>query len=166
MIARLHWGCVASEAIGTPGTWFALWPEPVDHDLCFAAAGFDAFADSDEAWGTDFERLAERLLVTLTEIAGPPAETVPAMRVRRWPVAGKQPTPLAYLTLAAMDDQWPACRLELGSPVRGVIATGNGHPIFWIWLAAELAARWHEYLHRVAARLPVSETALRWSHLR
>src|SRR5262245_34955798 len=36
------------------GETLVLWPERVDHDACFEAAGFTDFVDTDEAWDDAF----------------------------------------------------------------------------------------------------------------
>jgi hypothetical protein len=168
-IRCLHWGRVGDEPdCGTTGTLFALWPEPVGHDACFQAAGFRAFEDSDAQWDAEFDRVAERLVAELTAAAGAPVDAAPAMaRAGRWPVVSERRLdPVEHLAAAAKDDQWPPCRLEFGSPVAAVITTRDGHPMFWIWLALDLAALWRESLRRVASQRLAVETSLRWSCLR
>jgi len=168
-IRRLHWGRLGDESNGpAAGTLFALWPEPIDSDPCFQAAGFCVFEDSDEQWHAEFDQLAAHLAVTLTAAAGALVDAAPATAVAGcWPrVRRRTLDPVEHLVFAAKDDQWLPCRLEFGSPVAAVLTASNGHPIFWIWLGSELAMRWPEHLHRFAALLPVIETPLQWSCLR
>ena len=49
---QIHWSLVpATEAmdLAPPGhRLLAIWPAPVNHDVCFKAAGFTLFGDNDK----------------------------------------------------------------------------------------------------------------------
>jgi hypothetical protein len=62
-ISRVNWGEVNNgrpEWSSPSGQLYAIWPSPVDHDLCFDAAGFADFGDSDDLWHRDFNDLVAR----------------------------------------------------------------------------------------------------------
>lgn len=143
---------------------FALWPEPVDHDLCFEKAGFTQFADSDESWDADFESLAERLLHALRNngtmrlVSGERA--VSRTGLFRRPEVGSL---LQTLIFAAQDDQFPICILEFGQPASARISVGHGHPIFWVELLDTTV--FPAVLNDAANKLPVAESMLQWEML-
>jgi hypothetical protein len=63
-IQRIHWADLGAHRYeGRAGQLHVVWPSPVDHDACFAAAGFNKFADSDDVWDADFLAALERLVV-------------------------------------------------------------------------------------------------------
>src|SRR5262249_52989138 len=113
-------------------------------------------------------RVAEQLVAELTAAAGAPVDASPQWQGQAdgsWSANGGSIRSNTSRP-AAKDDRWPPCRLEFGSPVTAVITTRDGHPIFWIWRAPELAARWHESLRRIASQRLAIETSLRRSCLR
>jgi hypothetical protein len=145
---QVNWGEVGERpAWASSGRLFAVWPSPVDHDACLAAAGFGDFADSDEAWDADLVRLVE------TVIAGLSGWGEPVM------TSGDSPdrSIISGLLAAAGDDNFPPCVVTFGA--RAFVRTSDGHPIVWVSLEgggieallASLAVTWE-----VRAR------ALRW----
>lgn len=135
----------------TLGHLRALIPLPVNSDACLAAAGLDDFADSDEAWDQDFDRMLELLLSTMDTAA---AQLVVATAERSESLAERllrllpwrhTPTPPATqdaasaLSTAARDDQY----LKFASlATRGVtLHTADGHPIVWVWTTDD--TNWH-----------------------
>jgi hypothetical protein len=147
VIERVHWGKVGPCAWrGQKGTLFGVWPAPLDHDACFAEAGFKDFRDTDDAWEEEFEALLQRLVAAFA---------------RCGPTTSKRPAEV--LARAARDDRFEPCVVELGAPPRALLSTSDGHPIVWIWLRDDAAEVWGEALG--LAGLPTVETALTWQRL-
>jgi hypothetical protein len=70
-ISRVNWGELKNERpqwSSMSGRLYAIWPSPVDHDLCFDAAGFADFSDSDDLWHRDFNDLVARVLESLGDL--------------------------------------------------------------------------------------------------
>src|SRR5687767_14897383 len=65
----IHWSPVPSAPDGVE--LFALWPSPMNDDVCFREAGFTDFGDGDENWDADAQSLLTRLLDALSSY-GPP----------------------------------------------------------------------------------------------
>jgi hypothetical protein len=142
-----------------PDGWrlWALWPSPVDHDVCFAAAGFTDLADTDDDWSAELAQLIERLLAAL----GP---DTPRLSAGEYPAhRGRARTSLAdALLAAASNDAFPACVVVAGEPAHSLLRTSNGHPIIWIARAeGELTA----ILAAVAGGLELRELELDFSRL-
>lgn len=169
-IEAMHWGDVGDRSYqGDRGRLVALWPDPVDHDACFARAGFDRFADTDAAWDTDFAIIIQDVLAALRNygsqvVIGEPIFQRPLIdRLLRKRV----PTLALHeqIALVARDDQWAPCHVDFGSPVRAVVCVSDGHPILWIWLHQDLANAWHDHLVTIARGRTLIETTLRWDVL-
>lgn len=168
-IRALHWANLGTKAHPLEGQLFALWPAPVQHDRCFAAAGFTDFSDGGEAWDEDYERLIAVVLAVLGEhgqasVHAEALEKRPGLlerlRLRRAEVA----TPLQQLLWADFDDNSPI-RVAFGAPARAFVQRSDGHEILWIWLHRDLAATWPALLGRAAGDVPVVQTDLAWDHL-
>lgn len=160
-IIRVHYSQVpTSEALNR----FAVWPEPVDHDVCFQKAGFTAFADTNDTWDAEFDKLFDRLFSTLEE-RGPARLAGGELPVRRTGFLKPKEVGslLMALLCAAQDDQFPPCSVEFGDPVSARVTTSDGHPILWIELSN--AADFSSILTTVADGLPVCETSLEWELL-
>ncbi len=160
-ILRLNWGEVRGETatwIPDSGRLFALWPSPVDHDLCFKAAGFRDFADSDEAWHGDFAQLVQLTLQAMQYLGA-------ANLVAGEYVTKDKPGETALidaLLAAALDDGFPPCRLTFGGPGVAFLRSGHGLPVLWLWLATGDA---EEILKAVACGRPLSRMDLAWANL-
>lgn len=145
-----------------PGTLLAVLPEPVNADASLEAAGYDSFADGDEEWDDDFERLIASLLDALSRRDGTPALRAPARRpaARRgwWSFPRPAPTPalspLDALASAGHDDQWLefACA-AFGPGQSAALFTSDGHRLLWLWFAADSDV---DELVEVARRAPAS----------
>lgn len=123
-IARVHWAEITEARpswSSASGRLYAIWPSPIDHDACFAAAGFSDFGDSDEAWDAEFAEFVEKTLAVLGEIG----------KARGGPRASLRDALIA----AARDDNFPPCVVSFGEPVVASVRTSDGHPILWIWIA-------------------------------
>ena len=49
----------------------AIWPAPVNHDVCFKEAGFSLFGDNDADWDQAAERLLARVVGILSRHGAP-----------------------------------------------------------------------------------------------
>lgn len=135
-----------------------LWPAPVDHDACFAAAGFRDFADTTPAWDADFATLLANVVAYFSE------------KGAGYLAAGEAPPPryaspsplVAALAAPARDDTFPWCEVRFGVPAALRIRTGAGHPLLFLW--AEVLD-WRELLEAVGAQRPVTRLALEWERL-
>jgi hypothetical protein len=160
-ISRVNWGEVGEARPSwspVSGRLCAIWPSPVDHDQCFAAAGFTDFADSDGTWWLHFGDLVARIVGVLE----PAGHAV--VRTGETPsgVEGRQVVPQALLA-AATDDNFPTCLVEFGDPPRASIRTSNGHAIMWLWTADGTAI--DAVLSAMALGHEVRQLSLRWDKL-
>jgi hypothetical protein len=146
-IRHLNWDEVAhAQPLWRPRGWrlLALWPSPIDHDTCFAGAGFSDFEDSDDAWHARFSELVADVVRERAHHGEP--RLVEGEQPRK---KGRQTEPLRdALLAAASDDNFPACVVEFGSPRRALVRTSDGHPMLWIASSSDL----HEELQAVAAK--------------
>jgi hypothetical protein len=169
----LHWSAASPvEKAKTPReglTLLALWPAPVNPDVCFEEAGFDDFGDNDLAWDAQASALLERLLATL-QIYGP-AQLVsqPLVNALPWYI---QPfkTPIAktlreQIELPMQWDSLPPCQVVFGSS-GAALRTGRGHYLFWVTLPETDKAAIEKFVACVAADVLVTQTCLNWARLR
>jgi hypothetical protein len=73
-IARVNWAEITDVRpawSSGSGRLCAIWPSPVDHDACFAAAGFSDLGDTDEVWDAEFAELVETTVAVLGGIGKP-----------------------------------------------------------------------------------------------
>jgi hypothetical protein len=147
---------------------FALWPSPVNHDVCFQQAGFTVFGDGDESWDTDAEGLLTRLLEVLSGYGVPQQTSKPAEKHRPWyrrPFS--KPGILDFREQVELPLRWddmPDCVARFGTS--GVsLRTGRGHHIFWITMPDSEAASFPSIVARVAASHPIVQTDLKWEYL-
>lgn len=168
-IARLHWDALGRRSFEVAtGALFALWPEPVNADACFARAGFECFADPDDSWDDDLERLVRGIGAALGrygEAVATGVELVTAPR-RLWRAGGAaRLSPWQRLAIAATDGPCGPCRVDLGAPAVAATFASDGHPIFWIWLNDRVADDWQRCLQAVASERAAIATRLRWVDL-
>src|ERR1700693_5711314 len=101
-IGAINWDNVPTahlpQWIEPSGTLLAIWPSPVDHDVCFANAGFSEFADSDEPYDAEWKQMLERLLDALARFGEMRLENKDRPRLRatwwdclRWWRQARQP---------------------------------------------------------------------------
>jgi hypothetical protein len=170
MITRIHWGSVGCcRWHDQIGRLFAVWPEPVDHDACFQAAGFGRFDDTGASWDSEFRRILDGALGTLAsygapDLGGPEAAGSASLLDRLLRRTRPAPSLRERVEIAATDDNLP-CWLEHGAPPRALLLVSDGHPILWIWLATEVADDWPRHLAALAAPTETVETTLTWEHL-
>jgi len=170
-IERIRWGSVGPYRLDQASGWlFALWPEPINHDACFKAAGVEQFGDPDPLWDSDLQSLNERVVSTLSGHGDP--------RV----VSGDQPVkasflarllererraldPSEHLALVMHDDQFRPCRVDFGPTPRDAALASDGHAIVWIWLHESVAETWQQVLQELAAYRDVGPKTLKWDCL-
>jgi hypothetical protein len=167
---RVHWSRVddaSSEADGP--VVYAIWPSPVNPDVCFAAAGFTDFGDHEDEWDA---AMVDRLLAELSAFGAPRLLSEPLFpqvpllcRLFRQPEA----LPLAdQVILPMLWDSCPDCVVAFGDGGASV-RTGCGHVIFWVALPAALVPRRDEapmVVVRAAGGHPLVHTTLVWARLR
>lgn|GEM_PF-2036613 len=168
----VHWSLVPPTVEGSQeGTALAaVWPAPVNPDVCFEAAGFTDFGDADDAWERHADGLLERLIAELG-VYGEPRLMSASLRTRpgvaRRLLGGEGETlPLTEQIQAPMHhDSLPDAVVAFGS--RGVeLRAGGGHVLYWITLPASELDRFISWvLPRLAGGAPLHETALEWRHL-
>jgi len=161
-------GDVARRYASEGSLLFALWPSPVNHDVCFREAGFTDFADGDETWDAHADGLLTRLLAELSSYGQPHLVSKVAERHQPW---YRRPfsTPESFdlreqIELPIQWDELPDCVVAFGES--GVsLRTGSGHHIFWIVLPQREGSAFASMVDRVAASHPVVRTELRWESL-
>lgn len=161
-IHSLNWGEVADARpswAGVFGRLWAIWPSPVDHDVCFDAAGFHDMDDSDSAWDDDFSVFLERMLAALAVLG------TSSLMAGEYPRHGRHAcaTLRDALTAAATVDNFPPCVVSFGHPAVAWIRTSDGHPIVWLW-----TIEWAEIetvMPTIASELPIHEVKLQWEKL-
>ena len=149
-VERVHWDVVESSE---ETLLAAIWPGPVDHDACFAEAGFTSFRDSDEAWDEEFEAITAALVEALSAY-GPPE-----LQGER---DGQEP--VAALLEAAACDNAPRAVVRFGEYLE--LSTGDGHSLFWLEIGQGALLSFEELVRRVAGGRRVDRTPLTWSALR
>ena len=160
-VEKINWGQVGPARpawADASGQLWAIWPSPVDHDACFAAAGFNEMADTDAAWDDDFSELLERLLTALKTFGEP------RLVEGEYPCQGRRVSTSLREALfaAATNDHFPPCIVSFGEPAQASVRTSDGHPILWLWTSEALGI---DRLLTAAAGLPVREAALQWDAL-
>ena len=162
----IHWSPVPGADEGR--ALFALWPSPVNPDVCFREAGFTDFGDGDESWDADADGLLTRLLEVLSSYGAPRLMSKPAEHhlswYRRLFTKAEVFDLRQQIELPIQWDELPDCVVHFGDS--GVaLRTGSGHHIFWITLPSSEAALFASLVGRVAASHPVARTELRWECL-
>lgn len=145
----------------------AIWPAPVNHDACFAEAGFTLFGDNDEAWDQAAENVLSRVIAALSRFGAARLVSTPLRDQPPWylrPFRAGRELPLRQQALWPMQwDSLPpfhACFGKGGATLR----TGNGHFLLWVNLPDGAPAS-SEFVTTVAEPWPVVETGLRWRAL-
>ncbi len=147
---------------------FALWPAPVNPDVCFEKAGFTDFGDGDASWDADADGLLTRLLEVLSDYGAPCQTSKPAAKhlpwYRRFFSAPEVFDLREQIQLPLSWDHLPDCVVRFGTS--GVsLRTGRGHHIFWITMPEVPARSFPSLVTRVAASHPAVQTDLRWQYL-
>jgi hypothetical protein len=162
----IHWSRVSKPQ--NDEVLFALWPSPVNPDVCFQKAGFTDFDDGDESWDANAGDLLTRLLEVLNGYGVPQQTSTPAEKHLPWyrrPFSKREVLGFRQqIEFPLRWDNMPDCVVKFGSS--GVsLRTGRGHYIFWITMPDSEAAHFPSVVARVAASHPIVQTDLKWEHL-
>lgn len=167
----LHWSRVPNPpADALPGVQVhALWPSPVNPDVCFKEAGFTDFEDADASWDGQADALVQRVLGALSQHFGPAAlRHAPILQGLPWYRAlftRPQPLPLwEQLSRPMHDDRHAPADIRFGSSgarVRG----GEGHQLMWIDWPSPAPLAFEAFVLSLAAGAPVQQTELNWAAL-
>jgi hypothetical protein len=161
-LRRLNWGEVTQGRppwSATSGRLFAIWPSPVDHDVCFEEAGAEDMEDTDAEWDDAFSAMLDRLLSKLAEI-GPPRL-----------IEGEYPGTGSHLSrslrdallAAALDDNFAPRSVIFDAPARASVRTSDGHALLWVWIGFDL--RIESLVSEIAGPVPTRCATLNWSKL-
>ncbi len=168
----INWGTVVDGG-DFPAGWqvYALWPAPVNDDVCFKDAGYNDFQSDDENyseayWDAQAEILHQRLIRTLSDLGEPALLSKPLLGKRSLSRFWK---PGESLPLAEQLN-WPACHdsLPLAVVRFGEVAElrmGNGHRLYWIGLSPESPLNFTGVLLAVAKGWPRRCVQLDWNRL-
>jgi hypothetical protein len=162
----IHWSRV--QRPNDAAALFALWPSPVNPDVCFQKAGFTDFGDGDENWDTDADGLLTRLLEVLSGYGLPRQMSKPAEKHLPWyrrPFSKPEVFDFReQIELPLSWDDMPDCVVDFGAS--GIsLRTGRGHHIFWITIPDSQATSFPSIVARVAATHPIVQTDLKWEYL-
>lgn len=167
----LHWSRIPNPpADALPGVQVhALWPSPVNPDVCFTEAGFTDFQDADPSWDTQADALLQRVLDVLSthfgqaQLAGPPI-----MQAQPWYRALlRRPRPLPLweqVSRPMHDDRHEPAEVRFGSS-RARLRGGGGHALMWIDWPSPAPVDFSLFAQAVAADAPVVQTELQWGAL-
>ncbi|MDD4911762.1 MAG: hypothetical protein PHP57_05655 [Sideroxydans sp.] len=168
----INWGEVHGSG-EFPAGWkrYALWPAPVNEDVCFAEAGFKHFKYEDEQWSephwdAQAEILQQRLLEVLATIGAPVLLSEPLLAKRALATLWKprEPLPLAdQLRWPILDDSLPEVVLRFGDVLE--LRTGGGHELYWIALSPDCPLSFDQLLAQLAVGWPVQQVQLDWGKL-
>lgn len=165
---QIHWSLVApNDAEGLVSRdcrLLAIWPAPVNHDVCFEHAGFTLFGDNDADWDRAAEGLLERVLEKLRRYGDPNLVSTPLRDNPPWYLrpfrAGRQLPMLEQALLPMHLDDLPEYHARFGE--RGAaLRTGSGHFLLWVALP-DAEKQILEFVKEVAKPWPIHETELRW----
>ncbi|MBN9304867.1 MAG: hypothetical protein BGO82_10845 [Devosia sp. 67-54] len=167
---EIHWSRVPAEdaaALAPDGRLLAIWPAPVNHDACFAAAGFTLFGDTDAAWDEAADGLLQRVIDALAQFGAATLLSKPLTARTSWYrrlFAAPRALPLVEQARLPMHwDSLPPFHARFGDD-GAALRTGDGHVLLWVQLppsAPDAAA----FVRSVSALWPLAETTLRWQAL-
>lgn len=169
---HIHWSVVdepAAAAYTQPNCdLIALWPAPVNHDVCFAEAGFANFGDNDQDWDLAAEGLLRRVISKLTAHG---AANLMSQQLREhlpWYLRlfrSAEPLPLLEQVLQPIHwDSLTHCHITFGEQ-GAALRTGNGHFLLWLTMPRHEASSPSNFVNEVAGSTPVTRTELKWQAL-
>jgi hypothetical protein len=151
---------------------YAIFPSPVNDDVCFAAAGHRDFYSEDEHyseayWDEQAEVLHQKIWAVLSGLGqavlcSPPLYA-PRSRLKFW----QRPVPLPLieqLALPMWQDHLPAARVRFGQAVE--IETGRGHCLYWLRLLPDCPRDFATLWVEITAAWTVQQVQLDWEKLR
>lgn len=162
----VHWSPVASAPGGR--ALLALWPAPMNHDVCFRDAGFTDFGDTDGTWDENANGILTRLLEALAGYGRPRLLSKPAEHYRPWyRRLFRTPEVLGMREQIEAPMWWglPDCIVGFGES-GAALQTGSEHHIFWITLPDADAGMVSRLLTSVSGPHPLIRTDLDWDRLR
>jgi len=168
---QIHWALVPSDEaadLAPPGCrLLAIWPAPVNHDVCFEAAGFTLFGDNDEQWGYAAETLLQQVIEQLSRFGAVQQVNAPIKDEAAWYLrafrTGREAPLLKQALWPMLEDSLPPFHARFGAEGAS-LRTGAGHFLLWITLPACGVAPC-EFVQSVAAPWDIHETRLRWRNL-
>lgn len=168
----INWGTVNESGDFPPG-WqvYALWPSPVNDDVCFKEAGYNDFQSEDENyseayWDEQASVLHQRLLDVLCELGKPVLLNKPLLKQRSLANFWKSDEPLPLteqLDFPICDDNLPFAKVRFAQVAE--LRTGKGHRLYWIGLSPESPLNFTGVLLAAAKGWPRRCVQLDWSKL-
>ena len=152
---------------------YAIWPGPIDSDVCFQNAGFNYFADTTDDWNKEYALLGSLIFNQLYRI-GPVSLARPQKpyknrferRFVRDVYSGLNSFPeLEMLLISASDDRYGPVQCDFGSPAKASMIASDGHPIFWLKIDKHESHQFAEWVFSLAQYAPLQNKALNWSFL-
>jgi hypothetical protein len=170
-VFQIHWSLVSSDdaagLVPPGGQLLAIWPAPVNHDVCFEAAGFTLFAENDEEWDKAAKDFLQRVINRLSSFGALKQINVPLRDDPPWYLrAFRTGHELPLLQQALFPMQWdnlPRFHAQFGGD-RVALRTGDGHFLLWITMP-DIGMAPVEFVRGVAASSEVHESPLRWNIL-
>ena len=168
----INWGEVLGSEI-KPAGWrmYALWPAPVNDDVCFTQAGYSNFQCDDKHyseayWDAQAEILHQRLIAEFSKLGKP--------MLLSWPLSAKkslfkfwqESVPLSMgqqLLLPMYEDSLPQASVRFGETLE--LRTGNGHVLYWIGLSPRSMLDFEQLLPSIAMGWSVKQQQLDWNKL-
>jgi hypothetical protein len=168
---QVHWSLVpqdeAGDLVPRDCRLLAIWPAPVNHDVCFKEAGFSLFGDNDAAWDQAAERLLGRVLEILSRYGHPKLVGKQLRDNPPWylfPFRAIRELPLLEQALLSMHlDSLPQFHTRFGEG-GAALRTGSGHFLLWITLP-DGGEQAFDIVREAAEPWPICGTALRWAIL-
>src|SRR5690606_14260622 len=138
---QIHWSLVPREQsvdLAPAGyRLLAVWPAPVNHDVCFEAAGFTLFADNDEPWHRAADDFLQQVIDRLSGFGAFKLMSAPLKAEVAWylrPFRTPKELPLQQQALLPMQyDDLPWFHAQFGTDGAS-LWTGGGHYLLWLSL--------------------------------
>jgi hypothetical protein len=168
---QIHWSPVPSEDAGGLASpdcrLLAIWPAPVNHDVCFEEAGFTLFGDNDEEWDNAAEEVLRRVIENLSRFGAvkhvsKPLRDNPPWYLRLFQTSRELPLQQQALW-PTHSDSLPTFHARFGDS-GAALWTGNGHFLLWIRLP-DVGPDAAEFVRTIAEPWTIVETRLRWAAL-
>jgi hypothetical protein len=164
----IHWGAVSA---GKNRQVYALWPTPMNEDVCFEEAGVTHFKYEDENWSEQHwdekaEILQYRLITVFSYLGAPTLLSEPLLAKRSlekfW--APGKPLPLIeQLRWPVLDDNLPEVVIRFGDAIE--LRARSGHELYWISLSSKCSSSFDELLAKIAGNWPTAQLQLDWDKL-
>lgn len=168
---QIHWSPVARQeapGLALPNSQLlAVWPAPVNHDVCFEHAGFTLFADNDAAWDQDAETLLARVIEYLSPFGQAVLVSKPLLDDVPWyrrPFQTPRILSVHQQALLPMQcDCLPAFYALFGNR-RAALRTSDEHFLMWINLPLS-GPDTTQLIKSISGTWPVHQPQLRWHAL-